>query len=43
MKKLLAILLTALLVTLTLLPAVSMAEDVELVMGSWRNTDASQV
>ena len=43
MKKLLAILLAALLVTLTLLPAVSMAEDVELVMGSWRNTDASQV
>lgn len=34
MKKLLAILLAALLVTLTLLPAVSMAEDVELVMGS---------
>ena len=43
MKKLLAILLAALLVTLTLLPAVSMAEDVELVMGSWRNTDAPQV
>ena len=43
MKKLLAILLAALLATLTLLPAVSMAEDVELVMGSWRNTDAPQV
>ena len=43
MKKLLAILLVALLATLTLLPAVSMAEDVELVMGSWRNTDAPQV
>ena len=40
MKKLLAIALAAL---ICLLPVLSMADGVELVMGSWRNTDAEQV
>ena len=40
MKKLLAIALAAL---MCMLPILSMADGVELVMGSWRNTDVDQV